>query len=218
MGREALVAFGGFIIGALFIYWFYGRIRTTREFALLHLIERITAKELTSHSLETELKEIIQERDNIIKDRFDSIIEHCLVLDTETAVSVDELFSMISSALADRLKMNKSAIRDLLIAREKETSTVIGHGVAIPHIIIEGSNQFDILLVRSQDGIQFSENGQKIHTVFVLIGTRDERNFHLRALAAIAQVCQSPSFLKKWLKARNKESLRDIVLVSKRMR
>ncbi|HDS09398.1 MAG TPA: amino acid permease, partial [Firmicutes bacterium] len=72
-----LVTFG------LFCYWFYGRIRSTRESAILHLIERITARELVSGTLETELKEIIRERDDIMKDRFDKIIEESIVLDIE---------------------------------------------------------------------------------------------------------------------------------------
>ncbi|NQT32778.1 MAG: PTS sugar transporter subunit IIA, partial [Candidatus Omnitrophica bacterium] len=48
--------------------------------------------------------------------------------------------------------------------------------------------------------------------------TRDERNFHLRALSAIAQIVQDPRFEKKWMKARSKEALRDIVLLGKRKR
>ena len=85
-------------------------------------------------------------------------------------------------------------------------------------IIIEGDHIFDILIVRCRKGIMFSEKTPKVHTVFVLVGTRDERNFHLRALAAIAQVAQDPLFEKKWLSAKNEQALRDIILLSKRMR
>jgi APA family basic amino acid/polyamine antiporter len=67
MGSEALLISCLLIVVAVFVYWFYGRIRTNREYALLHLIERVTAKELTSYSLETELREIIRERDVIVK-------------------------------------------------------------------------------------------------------------------------------------------------------
>jgi hypothetical protein len=55
MGKETLLVSLILIVGGLFVYRFYGRIRTIREYALLHLIERITAKDLTTHSLETEL-------------------------------------------------------------------------------------------------------------------------------------------------------------------
>lgn len=93
MGLEALLITFILVVGGLFVYWFYGRIRTTREYALLHLIERITAKELTTRSLESELREIIRERDEIVKDRFDDIIERVTVLDVERSMPLEEFFS-----------------------------------------------------------------------------------------------------------------------------
>ena len=218
MGREALIAFGIFILSGFFIYWFYGRIRTTREYALLHLIERITAKEITTHLLETELKEIIRERDDIMRDMFDTIIEQCIVLDIDETMPLDDFFKLVSNTLSPRIKIKAPLLFQLISDREKETSTVIAPGIAIPHIIIDGEHQFDILLIRCKKGIRFSDNDQKVHTVFVLVGTRDERNFHLRVLAAIAQILQSDNFNKKWLAAKNEQALRDIILLGKRMR
>ena len=218
MGREALLIAGLLIIGALSVYWFYGRIRMNREYALLHLIERITAKELTTRSLETELKEIIRERDDIIKDRFDRIIEKSIVMDIDRAIEAEEFFRLAAEAMSEKIKVSSELILRKLIEREKESSTVISPGLAIPHIIIEGEQSFDILLARCQKGIVFSKDVPVVHTVFVLIGSRDERNFHLRALSAIAQIVQDPHFEKKWLSAKNEEGLRDIVLLGKRKR
>ena len=218
MGTEALLISSMLIVAALFVYWFYGRIRTNREYALLHLIERITAKELTTYSLESELREIIRERDDIIKDRFDHIVEKCIILDLQQTLSLDDFFRLAADAVADRLKMAPSALFELLVQREKETSTALNPGLAIPHIIIDGEKTFEILLVRARQGINFSDEYPNIHTVFVLLGTKDERNFHLRVLSAIAQVVQGPDFEKKWMNAKNQSQLRDIILLGKRKR
>ncbi len=99
IGKEALLVSLVLISSGLFVYWFYGRIRSEREYALLHLIERITAKELTTHSLETELKEIITERDDIIKDRFDRIIERSVVLDIGKSMPGEDLKLCYSASL-----------------------------------------------------------------------------------------------------------------------
>ena len=77
---------------------------------------------------------------------------------------------------------------------------------------------FEVLLARSRQGITFAKDAQPVHAVFVLAGTRDERNFHLRALAAIAQIVQAPAFEKKWLAARGEQALRDVVLLGERQR
>jgi len=74
------------------------------------------------------------------------------------------------------------------------------------------------LLARAKEGVYFSEQAPKVHAVFVLAGTKDERNFHLRALAAIAQIVQERKFEEKWLKAKSIESLRDLILLGERRR
>lgn len=218
MGTEALLISCLLIVVAIFVYWFYGRIRTNREYALLHLIERITAKELTTYSLESELREIIRERDDIIKDRFDNIVEQCTVLDMQESVSLEEFFKKASNVMSERLKMEPLILFNLLIEREKETSTVLNPDLAIPHVIIDGEKTFEILLVRARQGIRFSDEYPGVHTVFVLVGTRDERNFHLRVLSAIAQIVQNPSFEKEWITAKDERALRDIVLLGTRKR
>jgi amino acid transporter/mannitol/fructose-specific phosphotransferase system IIA component (Ntr-type) len=218
MGKETLLTSFILIVSSFFVYWFYGRIRTSREYALLHLIERITAEELTNHLLETELKEIIRERDDIIKDRFDRIIERCHILDIDKAIKVDEFFKLVTNTMAKDLNVETDELLNLLMDRERQSSTVLSPGLAIPHIIIKGEHAFDILLARCKEGIIFSESVPRVHAVFVLMGTMDERNFHLRALAAIAQIVQDPHFEKRWKAAKSKEALRDIVLLGKRMR
>jgi mannitol/fructose-specific phosphotransferase system IIA component (Ntr-type) len=206
------------IVSGLFVYWFYGRIRTGREYALLHLIERITAKELTTHSLETELKEIIRERDDIVKDRFDGIIENCIVFDIDTRLRADDFFRIVADEMATNLDVAPDRLYNLLLEREKDSSTVLTQTLAIPHIVIEGEHRFDILLARCTKGISFSESAPRVRAIFVLAGTADERNFHLRALAAIAQIVQDPHFEERWMAAKDREALRDIVLLGKRRR
>ncbi len=219
MGKEALFITFILILGGLFVYWFYGRIRTTREYALLHLIERITAKELTSYSLETELKEIIRERDSIVKDRFDDIIEKAAVLDIEKSMKLEDFFRLIADTMSPRPdKSGSDELYKRLVEREKQSSTVLSPHLAIPHIVIDGEHRFDILIARCRDGIRFSDEHTNIRAVFVIAGTKDERNFHLHALAAVAQIVHHPRFETKWANAKSKESLRDIVLLGERKR
>jgi len=199
-------------------YWVYVRPRWHKEFALMRIIERVTAKELTGYSLETELKEILRERDEVIEDRFDLVIRACPILDIESSCELEGLLADVSKELSRNLGISARDLQEMLCHRERESSTVIGEGVAVPHIIVEGQKRFSIVLARSREGIFFSDMAPKVHAVFVLAGTRDERNFHLRALAAIAQIAQHAGFLQRWVQARNTDELRDIILLGKRRR
>lgn len=218
MGQLVLSLSGLFIAGALFWYLVYAGARQMREFALIHVIERILNKELASGKLSRELKEIIKERDNIVEDRFDHLIKESVVLDLENSLSAEEFFKEVSNNLVSRLGVEPAKLTRLFLKREKESSTVISEGLAIPHIIVEGEHKFTILLARARKGITFSSSLTPVHVAFILVGTKDERNFHLRALSAIAQICQQADFDKNWLNARNSDELRDIVLLAERRR
>ena len=66
MGGVPLLIVGIFIVCAWGWYWFYARGKTKSEYALLHVIERITGIKLTSSRLDKELREISKERDELI--------------------------------------------------------------------------------------------------------------------------------------------------------
>jgi mannitol/fructose-specific phosphotransferase system IIA component (Ntr-type) len=95
---------------------------------------------------------------------------------------------------------------------------VLEAGLAIPHVIIEGEKKFEILPVRAAEGIDFPHAKEPVKTVFFLAGSRDERNYHLRALMAIAQIVQEKDFYARWFAARDREALRNLLLLSKRKR
>lgn len=219
MGISALMTILIFFAFGVLVYIFYGRKRTKMQYALLHIIERVSDRKLLKdRSLESELKEIVRERDDIKKDRFDRIIEKSQVLDIQRRMNIHEFLNISAKTMAPKLNMKPADLLKLLLNRERESSTAIRGDLAIPHIIIEGEKIFHILLARNKQGIYFSESAQNVQAVFVVIGTRDERNFHLRTLSSIAQIVHDPNFEKKWLAAKDKEALRDIVLLGKRRR
>ncbi len=217
MGRNSIYIAILLVMGGLLVYFLYGRFRSIKESAFLHLIARITAREFVTRHLEREFKEIIRERDSIIQDRFDSIIENSLIYDLKGPIEIDEFFTFASEKMSERINLTEQEIHSLLVERENESTTALTRSLAIPHIVIDGENIFDIFLFRCSDGIIFSEN-KRISTVFVIIGSKDERNFHLRALSAIAQIVQDPYFEEKWLSAKNIEDIRDLILLSNRQR
>lgn len=218
MGEEAFVITALLVIAGSCVYWFYGRKRVRMESALLHLVERITDRRLVTGMLEEELKSVIRERDEIAEDRFDRIIESCPILDLDGAVTRDEFFKLVADQLSKRTQIPAASLAATLEAREDESSTALSPDLAIPHVVIEGEKIFEILLARPRQGIAFSQDAPNVHAIFVLLGTKDERNFHLCALAAIAQVVRDPQFMDRWMSARNEQGLRDVVLLGERPR
>jgi mannitol/fructose-specific phosphotransferase system IIA component (Ntr-type) len=160
----------------------------------------------------------LKERDNIIEDRFDDLVKKCELLDIDEELSRAKFFSLVAEKLAKPLNIEAKQLFEAFILREQESSTQIRPGLAIPHIIIEGEQKFEMLIARCSAGINLSETTPPVYAMFILVGSRDERNFHLRALSAVAQSVQDANFDKHWLKAKNIEELRDILLLAKRRR
>ena len=193
------------------------RRRLAKATARIHVVEHLTAKELGDVTLR-ELREIVIEQEGIVEDRFDRLIKKCEILDIDHSISLKELFEMISTTLSRRVGVAKRTLFNLFVEGEEQASTVIAPGLAIPHVIAKGVGEFDILLVRCKEGVIFPDVSGAVHTMFVLVGPPDERNFYLRALAAIAQIAQDKDFNRNWLTARNIEELRVIILSAERKR
>ncbi|HMA76958.1 MAG TPA: PTS sugar transporter subunit IIA, partial [Candidatus Krumholzibacteriaceae bacterium] len=224
MGAFTISAAAVFIILALMWYFLYARGRVKRKSAFISMVENLTAPELVDDvkELETELLDILIERNEIVLDRFDKIIQSAEILDLNEPMTREEVFRKISEVVARRWGLSREEVEKKFQGREEEASTLVYPGVAvphaIPHVIVEGEKRFDIVLVRNSEGIRWNEKGEIVKTVFALVGSKDERNFHLRALMFIAQILQDPDFYEEWSNAKNEKELRSVILLTKRKR
>jgi APA family basic amino acid/polyamine antiporter len=218
MGKVPLLITSAFFALSVLWYFLYVSKHVCRASAVMHIVERVTARDLKTVTLENELRDILLQRDDIIEDRFDQLIKGCEILDVKGRKAAEEAFRTVSEILAKRLDVNEYVLFEKFLHREAEGGTVVQPGFAIPHIVVEGDRKFDILLVRARDGIVFSGAVDPVRIMFVLAGSKDERNYHLRALMAIAQIAQEKQFEDRWLAARDIEAIRNLILLSTRKR
>ena len=226
-GGFLLVEMGSFIIFLTVIFlmlgfiWYkaYAQKRASQDSALIHVLEKLTVKdkELDSDNLLTELKDIVIKREGILEQKFYKLVEEAEILDIEAPLKMEDFFSEVSGILGKGLSLKPKELFNKFIEREKESSTVIAEGLAIPHIFISSKNVNKLVLVRAKAGIIFP-NDQLVHIAFILAGSSGERVLHLKILAAIATIVQSHDFEKKWFEAKNEEELRHVVLLAERRR
>lgn len=223
MGLVPLAITAGFaVLGTLWYAVWYPRVRARgtdeRESALVYMVRRVLSREMYRTGLEEELREIALERDEVTHDRFDRLVQQCPILDLPGAATHEQLFRQAAEALAPRLHIDVDHLYGLLLEREQRSSTVVRPGLAIPHVIVEGEGRFELLVVRCREGVTFSGQAEPVQTAMILAGSADERNYHLKALMAIAHVVQEREFLDRWLAAPAGDHLRDIFLLSERKR
>ncbi|MCP4450399.1 MAG: amino acid permease, partial [Planctomycetes bacterium] len=208
MGKVPLLISAGFVVLSGVWYGLYVSQRVSRASAAVHIVKRVIDQKFKTFTLDSELRDILIERDEIITDRFDQLIKECEIIDLQEKMPAATAFKQAASVLAERLNTDQYLLLLKLMQREAEASTVIQPGLAIPHVVVEGECKFDVLLIRAVDGIDFPNTLDPVHAVFVLVGSQDERDYHLRALMAIAQIAQQKRFQQQWLAARDTEAIR----------
>ena len=218
MGTVPLALTGGLALLATFWYFVYVHTRIEHESAFMHLTRSIISQEFLRSDLEDELRQIALERDEVKTDWFDRLVKECPVLDFEEPMTAKEAFRQYAAALSEHLNVPEDELYDKLLEREKLASTVVHPGIAIPHVIVEGENLFGLLLARHKEGVRFPKASAPAHTVFVLAGSMDQRDHHLKGLMQIAHTVQEPQFEERWKAAHGPEELRDLVLLSTRER
>ena len=149
-------------------------------------------------------------------DPFTALVEIAPILDVKDSLAMDDLFTRVAEILGERLAIKPGKIRRMLQERERDSSTVIFPGVAIPHIVVDGKERSELIVIRCRQGIAFQGDEATVRILFVIAGTRDRRNRHLKILSSIAQLLQDPTFEERWMAADDEEDLREVILNTER--
>jgi mannitol/fructose-specific phosphotransferase system IIA component (Ntr-type) len=151
-------------------------------------------------------------------DRFDRLVARSPVLDLNRTMKFDECLEIAIASLALQSDVEPAVLADAFLRRERMSSSILAPGLAIPHVLVDGEDQFHLLVARSRGGVTFPGQEEAVHSIFLIIRSADERAMHLKSLAAIAQTVQDPSFDERWLTAWGAEEIRRILLVAERRR
>ncbi|MCG8573112.1 MAG: amino acid permease [Spirochaetes bacterium] len=218
LGMQAIEISLSFLFISFCIYMFYGHKKKDKEFVLLNLLKKIVDKNLIANSIEDELRDIIIDRDNIEQDNFDQLIKNAKFFDLEYPMDFETMLKHVVKDIAGEIDMEEQEVMKRFIKRQEESNTALSDFLAIPHIIIDGSEKMFMTIVRCNDGIRFTEEEDKIKAVFLLGGTPEKRLLHLKCLASIATLIGEKDFKKKWKNAASPVELKNLMALSSRKR
>jgi mannitol/fructose-specific phosphotransferase system IIA component (Ntr-type) len=218
MGLEALLISLVLILSGLVFYWFYGRIKATREFALLHLLDRVMDRTLAGGVLESELSEIIRERDELCADPFEEVVKRAQILDLPGPLEPHAFWSAVADRLHSALGVAPEVMHKVRDERELGPVSEILPGVAVSDGIVPGEGFFELLAVRCPSGVTLGSRMAPTQVFFLILASRDRRDSYLRTLAALAQIAGDPGFEHQWRTAKGEDRLRDVLRLTERKR
>ena len=92
---------------------------------------------------------------------------------------------------------DKDAYIDSVLEREKLASTSVGFDVGIPHGKSDAVKTATVFFGRSDQGINWNEEGEQVKLVFLLaIPSQAASNHHLKILAALSRKLMDETFIK----------------------
>jgi mannitol/fructose-specific phosphotransferase system IIA component (Ntr-type) len=107
---------------------------------------------------------------------------------------------------------NSTEITKAVIKREKEASTGMGKGVAVPHVKHSSVKEAVVAVGRSSRGIDFSAlDKQPVYSVLLLISPVDNPEKHLQAMENIFKHLQQEKFRKFLRQAQAAAQVEDLL-------
>ena len=112
---------------------------------------------------------------------------------------------------AGRISDRAAAIKALR-EREAKGSTGIGQGIAIPHANDASIKTMTAAMGTSPAGIEFDAiDDEPVHAVFLLLARMDNPGPHVRALAEISRLVQTPGLYRRLTEAKSPREVLDIL-------
>lgn len=110
--------------------------------------------------------------------------------------------ALIDNINKDMDEDHAESIKAAVFAREKETSTGIGNGVAIPHARIANIKQSMISIARIEEGLDWNAIDKKpVHLVFMIVTSAVEDRKYIRLLSRLMLGLKEESYIKKLIMA-----------------
>ncbi|MGB3087072.1 MAG: PTS sugar transporter subunit IIA [Phycisphaerae bacterium] len=107
---------------------------------------------------------------------------------------------------------DRAAALEALRRREAKGSTGIGQGIAIPHANDASIKAMTAAMATSPAGIEFDAiDDEPVHAVFLLLARMDDPGPHVRALAEISRLVQTPGLYRRLTEAKSPREVLDIL-------
>lgn len=141
----------------------------------------------------------------------DILSPESMIMDLKATTKDEAINEMADLEVATGIVNNKEKFVESIWAREKESTTGIGGGIAMPHARNEYINKARVLFAKSEKGVDFdSLDQQPVHLFFMITAPAGADNTHLQALAKLSSLLINPDLVEKLKAAKTADEVIDL--------
>lgn len=125
-----------------------------------------------------------------------------MIMDLKATTKEATIDEMIDRYAQVGVISDKADYKKHILAREAESTTGIGDGIAMPHAKTDSVKKAAVLFAKSSQGVDFNAlDGQPVHLFFMIAAPAGANNEHLQALATLSSLLINPSLVASLKKA-----------------
>lgn len=117
----------------------------------------------------------------------------------EGAGDLNDLLGRLADIAAGHApELTRDSVFSALAAREEQTPTATGEGVAFPHAMMPGVNRTLLIVARLKPAVSFGRRDLPAPDIlFCMIGSLEKPWEHVRLLARLARIAHAPGALER---------------------
>lgn len=141
----------------------------------------------------------------------DILSPESMIMDLQATTKEEAINEMADLEVATGIVNNKEKFVESIWAREKESTTGIGGGIAMPHARNEYINKARVLFAKSEKGVDYdSLDQQPVYLFFMITAPAGADNTHLQALAKLSSLLINPDLVEKLKAAKTADEVIDL--------
>jgi PTS system nitrogen regulatory IIA component len=135
-------------------------------------------------------------------------LDPCCVAQRLGADSKRQALAVIADLAGPTFAIPAAEVLDALLAREAQSSTGVGGGVALPHARLKGLVRMRAVFLRLDQPVDFhAVDDQPVDLLFALFAPEDANTEHLRALARVSRLLRQAEIRRQLRQARTPDAL-----------
>ena len=141
--------------------------------------------------------------------KLSELVSEDLILPSLTGNDVPSVLQEFAQAVCAAGKFSDSeTLYERLYEREKQESTGIGNGVAIPHCKVDNLQQVLLAIGYAPNGVDFkASDGNRTYFFFLVVSPSSSSVLHMRTLAALSRLLRSSNFISHLQQSPDKQEL-----------
>ncbi|NVF17478.1 PTS sugar transporter subunit IIA [Enterococcus faecium] len=142
----------------------------------------------------------------------DLMVKEAMIMDLQATDKKGAIDEMVQKMFDAGRISDIDTYKEGILAREAQTSTGLGDGIAMPHAKNSAVKEATVLFAKSQKGVDYEAlDGQPTYLFFMIAAPEGANDTHLQALAALSRLLiDDADFLAKLKEASTPEEVQDL--------